>query len=299
MLAMPPSVNRAPVPAVSDPEAAEPLDLAGPPVTTEFVQGVERCFAVIRTFGPDAHSLTISAVAERSGLTRSVARRYLLTLRQLGFVVQQGSLFSMTPRILDLGFTYLSTIDVARVAQPFMERAVERLHESCSAAILDGGDIVYVVRVPARRIMSATLVLGSRLPAHATSLGKVLLAYMPPRQLDEYLAQHPLRAITRHTITNERTFRKTLEDVRRRGWAAANDESEVGVRSIAAPVFNHRNNVEAAVNVAGHASRLAMKELKEVCLPVLLDTTQQISRALGAPWTAATVVRRRRAPARR
>jgi IclR family transcriptional regulator, pca regulon regulatory protein len=253
-----------------------------PPVTSEFVQGVERCFAVIRAFGPNAQSLTIAGVAQRSGLTRSVARRYLFTLRELGFVVQHGALFSMTPRILDLGFTYLSTIDVARVAQPFMEQAVERLHESCSAAILDGTDIVYVVRVPARRIMSANLVLGSRLPAHATSLGKVLLAYADPRELDAYLALKPLRPITRHTIVDERVFRRVLEDVRKRGWAAANDESEVGVRSIAAPVYNHRNKIEAAVNVAGHASRLSMKQLRDVCLPVLLQTTEQISRTLGA-----------------
>jgi IclR family pca regulon transcriptional regulator len=263
----------------------------GGPASSEFVQGVSRCFAVIRTFGPDATSLTISGVAARSGLTRSVARRYLLTLKELGYVVQNGTLFSMTPRLLELGFTYLSTIDVARVAQPFMERTVERLHESCSAAVLDGNDIVYVVRVPARRIMSANLVLGSRLPAHATALGKVLYAYGPAKQLEQYLERRPLDRLTNATITDERTFRKALDEVRRRGWAAASDESEVGVRSIAAPVFNHRNQVEAAVNVAGHASRLSMKELRDVCLPVLLDTTRRISRALGASVMDAIVTR--------
>src|SRR5262249_30326838 len=148
--------------------------------------------------------------------------------------------------------------------------------------VLDGTDIVYVVRVPARRIMSANLVLGSRLPAHATSMGKVLLAYGSGDQLDRYLAVKPLRRLTEHTVTDERAFRKVLDEVRRKGWAAASDESEVGVRAIAAPVFNHANDVEAAINVAGHASRLSVKKLREVCLPVLLETAAQISRALGA-----------------
>ncbi len=248
----------------------------------EFVQGAQRCFAVIRAFGHETPNLTIAGVSERTGLTRAVARRYLFTLRDLGYLVQRDAQFSLTPRILDIGFTYLMSIDVARVAQPYLEKLVETLHESSSAAVLDGADIVYVVRVPARRIMSANLVLGSRLAAHATSIGKVLLAYAPPARLVGYLAMDPLKALTQHTITDERVFQRTLEETRRRGWAAASDESELGVRSIAAPVFNHRHEVEAAINVAGHASRLSMKRLKEVCLPVLLETTEQISRALGA-----------------
>ena len=256
---------------------------AEPAPRPEFVQGVERCFAVIRAFGHDTPTLTIAGVSERTGLTRAVARRYLLTLLDLGYIVQRGTQFSMTPRILDIGFAYLMSIDVGRVAQPYLEKLVETLHESSSAAVLDGADIVYVVRVPARRIMSANLVLGSRLPAHATSIGKVLLAYAPRERLDAYLATNPLQPLTQHTITDERAFRRTLEEARRRGWAAASDESELGVRSIAAPVFNHRHEVEAAINVAGHASRLSMKRLKEDGLPVLLETTAQISRALGAP----------------
>jgi IclR family pca regulon transcriptional regulator len=259
---------------------------AEPAPRPEFVQGVERCFTVIRAFGHDTPALTIAGVSERTGLTRAVARRYLLTLRDLGYLVQRGTLFSMTPRILEIGFTYLMSVDIARVAQPYLETLVETLHESSSAAVLDSADIVYVVRVPARRIMSANLTLGSRLPAHATSMGKVLLAYAPPQRLEAYLALDPLQALTRHTITDEQVFRRTLEETRRRGWAAASDESELGVRSIAAPVFNHRHEVEAAVNLAGHASRLSMKRLKEVCLPALLETTGQLSRALGASLRA-------------
>jgi IclR family pca regulon transcriptional regulator len=248
----------------------------------EFVQGLQRGFAVIRAFGADSPSLTIAEMAQRTGLPRAVARRYLMTLEELGFVVQDGSEFALTPRILDLGFTYLSTIDVARVAQPIMEEIVDRLHESCSAAVLDGAEVVYVARVPAKRIMSINLVVGSRLPAHATSMGKVLLAHLTPSDLEHYFAIAPLERLTARTIATESALRKVLKEVRERGWAFSDQESEVGVRTVAAPLYGHGNRLQAAINVAGHASRVSMKDLKERYLPVLLDASRRISRALGA-----------------
>jgi IclR family pca regulon transcriptional regulator len=248
----------------------------------EFVHGLQRGFAVIRAFGADARNLTISDVAGRTSLTRAVARRYLLTLQELGCVVQHGPRFALTPRILDLGFTYLSTIDVANVAQPIMEEIANTLHESCSAAVLDGDEVVYVARVQAKRIMSINLVVGSRLPAHATSMGKVLLAHLRPEDLDAYLATSPLRMLTNRTITRPDAFRRMLKEVRERGWAFSDQESETGVRTVAAPLFNHANEVEAALNVSAHAARVTMKELKRRYLPVLLDAAKRISRALGA-----------------
>src|SRR5690349_951245 len=158
-------------------------DVTPDPVSREFVQGLERGFAVIRAFH-DQRSLTIAEVASRTALTRAVARRYLLTLQRLGYVGQYGNNFSLTPRILDLGFTFLSSLNVANIAPPFMEALVETLHESCSVGVLEGADVVYVARVAARRIMSINLVVGSRLPAHATSMGKVLLASLSPAGLD-------------------------------------------------------------------------------------------------------------------
>src|SRR5436190_18325545 len=143
-----------------------------------------------------------------------------------------------------------------------MERIAGRLHESCSTAVLDGQNIVYVSRVPAKRIMSINLVVGSRLPAHATSMGKVILAHLTPARLEAFFAAAPLRPLTRRTITNESAFRKVLNEVRERGWAFSNEESEVGVRTVSAPIFNHLNHVEAAINVAAHASRVSMKALK-------------------------------------
>ena len=256
---------------------------AATPHQREYVQGLQRGFAVVKAFSADGgRRLTVADVAGRTGLTRAVARRYLLTLQELGYVVHDGSHFTLTPRILDLGFTYLATVDVANIAQPFMERIVHTLRESCSIAVLDGRDAVYVARVAAKRIMSINLVVGSRLPAHATSMGKVLLAYLSPAQLDEFFAAGPLRRLTSRTIVEEGTLRQALDQVRTRGWAFADQESEDGVRTVAVPLFDRNLHVEAAMNVSGHAARVPMKELRSRYLPVLMDAAAEISRALGA-----------------
>lgn len=246
---------------------------------------------MIKAFGAEAPRLTIAEVADRTGLTRAVARRYLFTLSELGYVVQTAAQFALTPRVLDLGFTYLSTVDVATIAQPVMETVAERLHESCSVSVLDGHECVYVARVPAKRIMSINLAVGSRLPAHATSMGKVLLAHLSPAQLDRYFATATLRQLTKRTICTEPALRKALQDVRERGWAFAEQESEDGVRTVAVPLYNRSLAVEAAINVAGHASRVSMKALRTEHLPVLLDAARDISLALGA--NVETLYRRR------
>jgi IclR family pca regulon transcriptional regulator len=248
----------------------------------EFVQGLARGFDVIRAFSVDAPALTIADVSARTGLTRAVARRYLFTLEELGCVVHSGAQFRLTPRLLDLGFTYLATIDVPNVAQPIMEKVVEKLRESCSVSVLDGHDCVYVARVAAKRIMSINLVVGSRLPAHATSMGKVLLAHLSPEDLDAYFATAPLQRFTKRTICDETRLRRVLRDVKGRGWAFADQESEDGVRTVAAPLFDRWQKIRAAINVSGHASRVSMKELRQAYLPVLLDAATQISRGLGA-----------------
>jgi IclR family pca regulon transcriptional regulator len=163
-----------------------------------------------------------------------------------------------------------------------MERIVHTLRESCSIAVLDGRDAVYVARVAAKRIMSINLVVGSRLPAHATSMGKVLLAHLPAAQLDEFFAAGPLRRLTSRTIVDEAGLRHALDQVRARGWAFADQESEDGVRTVAVPLFDRNMKVEAAMNVSGHASRVPMKELRSRYLPVLMEAATEISRALGA-----------------
>jgi IclR family pca regulon transcriptional regulator len=248
----------------------------------ESVQGLRRGFAVIKAFSADARELTIADVAIRTGLPRAVARRYLFTLEELGCVVQSGSSFRLTPRLLDLGFTYLSTVQVAAYAQPFLEKVVAKLHDSSSIGVLDGKDCVYVARVTAKRIMTINLGVGSRLPAHATSMGKVLLAYLPAERLDEYFARGPLQQLTNYTLSDEGALRDALGEIRARGWALCDQETEIGVRAVAAPIFDRLHHVQAALNVGSHASRVHLRTLKRDYLPVVLDAAQKISRVLGA-----------------
>lgn len=252
------------------------------PDRREFVQGLERGLGVLKAFTARTPTLTIAQVAERTRLTRAVARRYLFTLEALGYVVRHESTFALTPLVMELGFTYLSSLSVAELARPFMLRIVETLRESCSVAVLHQQDIVYVARVQADRIMSANLVVGSRLPAHATAMGKVLLAYLGPEQLDAYFATTALSPLTEHTVRDEQVLRGVLMDVRRRGWAANDQESEKGVRTVAVPIFDRSGAVVAAMNLSGHASRVSMRELRRDHLPILLEAAREISRALGA-----------------
>ena len=248
----------------------------------EYVQGLERGLAVIRSFSAETPSLTIAQVAERTELTRAAARRYLMTLEALGYVLQDGDRFSLTPRLLDLGFTYLSTLDVTSVVQPFMERVTDALHESGSVSVLDNHDIVYIARRAAKRIMSINLAVGSRLPAHATSMGKVLLAYLPSDELGRYFASVEREALTTNTIVAERALRKVLSEVRENGWAVADEESELGVRSAAVPLVGRDGEVHAAINVSAHAARVSLEQLQADYLPVLLEAARGISKALGA-----------------
>lgn len=249
----------------------------------EFVQSLDRGFAILRAFRSDRQSMTMAQVADDVGVPRAVARRYLLTLERLGYLVEDEGRFRLTARVLELGFAYLSSMTVPSVAQPVMERLVGVLQESCSLSVLDGRDIVYVARVSAKRIMSINLVVGSRLPAHATSMGKVLLAHLAPEALAKFFEAGPLVALARRTITSESQLRVTLKAVREHGWAEADQESEDGVRSVAVPIHDRTGGVVAAMNVSAHASRVPLKDLRQTYLPKLQEAARDISRALGAP----------------
>ncbi len=249
---------------------------------SEYVRGLERGFAVIKAFSAEAPALTIAETAARTGLSRAVARRYLLTLEKLGYVTRDGALFGPTPRLLDLGYSYLSTLSVADVAQPFLEQVVGLLHQSSNVAILDGWECLYVARVSARRIITTTLVVGSRVPAHATALGKVLLAHLEPAALDSYFQNVHLERYTLRTICDEARLRKALRDVRNCGWACADEEYTAGLRTIAVPIVDRSGRVNAAINVAGAVSLVSMQDMLDVYLPVLQRAARGISEALGA-----------------
>jgi IclR family pca regulon transcriptional regulator len=232
-----------------------------------FVQSLERGLAVIKAFGIEDPELTLSDVARRTGLTRAAARRFLLTLVDLGYVRSDGRWFSLTPRVLELGYAYLSSLSLTEVAEPHLERLVAEVHESSSVSVLDGEDIVYVGRVPTSRIMAVSINVGTRFPAYATSMGRVLLAALPPDDLEERLARIDVRQLTPRTVSSAAALRKVLDQVRRQGYAVTDQELEQGLRSAAVPIRDASGAVVAALNVSVHASRASMHELRGKFLP--------------------------------
>jgi IclR family pca regulon transcriptional regulator len=252
---------------------------------THFVQSLERGLTVIRAFDAEHPQLTLSEVARATRLTRAAARRFLLTLVDLGYVSTDGRLFGLTPRVLELGYAYLSSLTLAEVAEPHLERLVAEVHESSSMCVLDGDDIIYVARVPTSRIMTVSISVGTRFPAYATSMGRVMLAALPEDQLEAYLARVDFRPPTPRTITTPPALRSELSRVRGRGWALVDQELEDGLRSVAAPVRDGSGRVVAAVNLSAHASRTSLESLRHDLLPHLLDATARINADLRSLTT--------------
>lgn len=242
-----------------------------------YVQSFARGLAVIRSFNAEHAEQTLSEVAMRTSLTRAGARRILLTLQALGYVVTDGKYFRLTPRILDLGFAYLSSMPMWDLAEPFMSEFVNQVHESSSVAVLDGTDAVYVLRVPTQKIMRISLGIGSRLPAYCTSLGRVLLSGLPQEEVRAILEQSDIRATTRNTLTDVERIEARVEQVREQGWCLVDQELEEGLISMAAPIRNKLGKVVAAINVSGQANRTNAQEMQERMLQPLLQVAQSIS----------------------
>ena len=243
---------------------------------THFVQSLERGLAVIRAFDATAPELTLSDVARATGLTRAAARRFLLTLADLGYVRTDGRLFALSPRVLELGYAYLSSLSLPEVAEPHLEQLVAEVHESSSVSVLDGEDVVYVARVPTSRIMRVAINVGTRFPAYATAMGRVLLAAMPAADLEAYLSRARLEPLTDRTIRSPAALRAELDRVRADGHAFVDQELEEGLRAIAAPVRDRSGAAAGAVNVSVHAARATVEEIRERLLPPLLATTAAI-----------------------
>ncbi|HSV34916.1 MAG TPA: IclR family transcriptional regulator [Ramlibacter sp.] len=247
-----------------------------------YVQSFARGLEVIRSFSAAAPRQTLTEVAGRTGLTRAGARRILLTLQTLGYVETDGKLFRLTPRILDLGFAYLSSMPIWNLAEPVMEDLAMRVKESCSAAVLEGTDIVYVLRVSTRKIMSIGLGAGSRLPAYCTSMGRMLLADLPDEEVRRRLNATKRTAFTRHTVIDVEALLAKVQQARRQGWCLVNQELEEGLMSIAAPLCNHAGQTVAALNISGQANRTGVKLMQETMLPPLREAAQAISRLLAS-----------------
>ncbi|MGC4937295.1 IclR family transcriptional regulator domain-containing protein [Kribbella sp. DT2] len=248
--------------------------------TGTFLQGLERGLAVIRAFSAETPSLTLSEVARDVGITPATARRILLTLEQLGYVRSDGRRFTLTPRVLALGWAYLSSLDLGDIAGPFMEELSAQTRESCSIATLDLPDIVYVARVPTRRIMTVALGVGARLPAYATSMGRVLLAGLPEDELTAYLESAETEQLTEHTLTSPEELRDVVRRAGEDGYALVDQELELGLRSIAVPILDSRGRAAAALNVSAHASRSTKAALESEALKPLQDCAEQIGTAL-------------------
>ena len=242
----------------------------------EFVRSLQRGLAVIRAFDADHQGMTLTEVAGRAGLTRAAARRFLLTLVELRYVSFHDGRYWLLPRVLELGYAYLSSLSLGEVARLHLESFVAEVNESSSISVLDDLDIVYVVRAPVRRVISIGLSVGSRLPAYATSMGRVLLAGLDDADLEERLARLEITPLTPWTVRDVDALRSIILEVREQGYALVEEEFEEGLRSVAVPLRDASGTVIAAVNTSVHSSRGTVETLRRDVLPLLLDTVQAI-----------------------
>lgn len=262
------------------PIAASPHETRQAP-SDSYVQSFARGLSVIRSFAADAPTQTLTEVAARAGLDRAGARRILLTLQAMGYVAQDGRHFRLTARILDLGYAYLSTTPLWNLAEPVMEELVSEVHESCSISVLEGTEIVYILRVPTSKIMAINLAIGSRLPAWCSSMGRVLLAGLPDDTVARVLAASDIRAHTRHTETARDKLARAVARVRADGHALVNQELEDGLTSIAVPLKDRAGNVIAAMNLSANANRFSPAQMARRLLPPLKTAAQRINQALA------------------
>jgi IclR family pca regulon transcriptional regulator len=248
----------------------------------DFIEALARGLDVITAFQPGQPVMTLASVAAAAGLARPTARRMLLTLQELGYVRAADGGFELTPRVLDLGMSYVLSRGLWEVARPHMEALVAQTHESSSIAQLDGSDIVYVARVAVPKIIALAVTIGTRFPAMQTSLGKVMLAGLPPAEAERVLAEPSRSGIAARWQPDDAERAAELRDVRARGWSLTDEQLALGIRSVAAPLRDGSGRVIAAMNVTVHAAETPVEVLTGQYLPLLLQTAGAIS----ADWAA-------------
>jgi IclR family transcriptional regulator, pca regulon regulatory protein len=269
---VPPDSSAAPK-ATPTPSAALDIYTGDPNFMTSLARGL----IVIQAFTQQSPQMTISQLSVKTGLSRAAVRRCLYTLTKLGFAgAEDGSRYSLRPRMLSLSHTYTASNTLSTAAQPILERMSAALRESFSVATLDGEDIVYIARTQVNRVMAVDLHIGSRLPAYCTSMGRVLLAYLPTDQLETYLAKAVLTPHTTRTITSVEKLRLALRNVRRNGYALVDQEYEVGLRSMAVPVYAPSGRVVATLNLSGNAPRLSVLEMQSRYLTPLRNAATEL-----------------------
>jgi IclR family pca regulon transcriptional regulator len=260
------------------PSIAEQIDALTEP---DFMTSLARGLAVIRAFSDQHRSLTIAQISHRTGIPRAAVRRCLFTLKQLGFASADGNNYALKPRVLTLGYSYLSSTPLPEFGLPILNRISKQLNESCALAVLDENEVLYVARYATSRTMSAALNTGgNRLPAYCSSLGRVLLAHLAPDALDAYFAQVKLKAYTDYTVVSASRLRVLLDEVRRDGYALVDEELEVGLRAIAVPVRDASGQVIAALNIGVPTSRVPTRLMIGEFLPVLLQGAQDLAALL-------------------
>jgi IclR family transcriptional regulator, pca regulon regulatory protein len=245
------------------------------------VGGFMKGLRIIEAFGTDHPRLTISDVSRATDLDRATCRRLLLTLVSRGYAELDGKYFKLTPKILRLGYAYLHSASLPNVAQPLLEQLAKETGESCSVSVLDGQSIVYVARASRQRVMSINLNVGSRLPAYCSSMGRVLLAFMPADRAQALLQASDRERFTPKTIVDMDGLMTELASIRTQSYAIVDEELELGLRSIAVPVWNSRGAVVAALNIGAQAARVSVPEMRQTLLPCLLRVQDDLRRLLG------------------
>lgn len=247
----------------------------------DFVQSLERGFAVLLAFDEELANPTLAELAAATNLSRPAVRRLLLTLQRLGYVTGADGRWRLTPRVLSIGQHYSASNAMIELAQPHLLALAELTHESASLAALDGAHVVYVARVPVRRIMSINVSIGTRVPAHATSMGRALLAWAPAPVIERVIAESGLRRLTERTITDPVAFQAALREVRELGYALVAGELEDGLISVSAPVRDQTGSVVAALASSTSSGRTDLDRLRTEVVPLLLRTAGDISADLG------------------
>jgi IclR family pca regulon transcriptional regulator len=251
------------------------------------VQSLERGLKILGIFNAEDPQMTLSEIATKTGLSRAATRRFLLTFEQLGYIEMDGREFRLTIKVLDFGYSYLSSLSLPEIAQPHLERLTKILHESASASVLDGHDIVYIARVPIRKIMSIRIGIGTRIPAHFTSMGRVILADKSASELKAYFSTLELEKFTDFTIGSKAQLLEEITKVRKQGWSIVDQELEIGLRSIAVPITSQAGRVVAAINVSTTTQSQTIDSMKKKMLPIVQGIAREISRDLKV-WRPAS-----------
>lgn len=250
----------------------------------DFVAGIGKGMAILDSFGTDRHRLNITMAAEKTGMTRAAARRHLLTLEYLGYLESDGHYFYLTPKILKFSGSYLGGAHIPKISQPLLNLLTTQTSLIYSVMVLDGYEAITIARSAAHqqtdRVNPYGLHLGNRLPAHATSAGKILLAYLDDHEQQEWLSQHPLQRLTKYTHTNNQDFLKLLCEIKEQGWCYSCEEHELGVHALAVPIYGQQSRVVAALNIVSPTMRTTKEYLVQHILPLLQETARELRNIL-------------------